>query len=58
MHKKEDVANKVGRQVGKSTAALLPESRIGAWFIAMVTGASEKGTWGRLLDIPVDGMLK
>ena len=24
----------------------------------MVTGASEKGTWVRLLDIPVEGMLK
>ena len=56
--KKEDAANKVERQVGKSAAALLLESRIGERFIAMVTGASEKGTWVRLLDIPVEGMLK
>ena len=56
--KKEDAANKVERQVGKSAAALLLESRIGERFSAMVTGASEKGTWARLLDIPVEGMLK
>jgi exoribonuclease-2 len=56
--KKEDAANKVERQVGKSAAALLLESRIGERFDAMVTGASEKGTWVRLLDIPVEGMLK
>ena len=56
--RKEDAANKVERQVGKSAAALLLESRIGERFDAMVTGASEKGTWARLLDIPVEGMLK
>jgi VacB/RNase II family 3'-5' exoribonuclease len=56
--KKEDEANKVERQVAKSAAALLLESRIGERFDAMVTGASEKGTWVRLLDIPVEGMLK
>jgi exoribonuclease-2 len=56
--KKEDEANKVERQVGKSAAALLLQSRIGERFDAMVTGASEKGTWVRLLDIPVEGMLK
>ena len=51
----EDAANKVERQVGKSAAALLLESRIGEQFDAMVTGASEKGTWARLLAIPVEG---
>ncbi|MEI6103403.1 MAG: RNB domain-containing ribonuclease [Methanothrix sp.] len=56
--KKEDEANKVERQVGKSAAALLLQSRIGERFDAMVTGASEKGTWARLLDIPVEGMIK
>jgi exoribonuclease-2 len=56
--KKEDAVVKVERQVGKSAAALLLESRIGERFDAMVTGASEKGTWVRLLDIPVEGMLK
>jgi VacB/RNase II family 3'-5' exoribonuclease len=51
----EDAANKVERQVGKSAAALLLESRIGEQFDAIVTGAAEKGTWARLLTIPVEG---
>src|SRR5512147_843146 len=51
----EDAANKVERQVGKSAAALLLESRIGEQFDAIVTGASAKGTWVRLLTIPVEG---
>jgi VacB/RNase II family 3'-5' exoribonuclease len=53
----EDAANKVERQVGKSAAALLLESRIGEQFDSIVTGASEKGTWVRLLDVPVEGKL-
>ncbi len=51
----EDAANKVERQVGKSAAALLLEARIGEQFDAIVTGASDKGTWARLLTIPVEG---
>jgi len=53
----EDEANRVERQVGKSAAALLLESRIGEHFDAMVTGASDVGTWVRLLDMPVEGKL-
>jgi VacB/RNase II family 3'-5' exoribonuclease len=53
----EDAANKVERQVGKSAAALLLESKIGQQFDAIVTGASEKGTWVRLIGLPVDGRL-
>ena len=53
----EDTVNKVERQVAKSAAALLLESRIGERFDAIVTGASEKGTWVRLLAIPVEGKL-
>ncbi|HRD16413.1 MAG TPA: RNB domain-containing ribonuclease [Methanothrix soehngenii] len=56
--RKEDIVAKVERQVSKSAAALLLEPRIGERFSAMVTGSSEKGTWVRLLDIPVEGMLK
>jgi exoribonuclease-2 len=53
----EDVVNKVERQVEKSAAALLLESRIGEQFDSIVTGAAEKGTWVRLLDVPVEGKL-
>ena len=44
----EDAAKKVERQVTKSAAAILLESRIGEQFDAIVTGASDKGTWVRL----------
>jgi VacB/RNase II family 3'-5' exoribonuclease len=55
--KAEDAAKKVERQVGKSAAALLLESRIGEQFDSIVTGASAKGTWVRLLTMPVEGKL-
>jgi exoribonuclease-2 len=54
---KEDDANKVERRVGKSAAAMLLVSRIGEQFDAICTGASEKGTWVRLLHPPVEGRL-
>jgi exoribonuclease-2 len=54
----EDAAKKVERQVTKSAAAILLESRIGEQFDAIVTGASGKGTWVRLLHPPVEGRLE
>jgi exoribonuclease-2 len=51
----EDAANKVERQVGKSAAAMLLQSRIHERFDAQVTGVSPKGTWARLLTMPVEG---
>ncbi|MBN2185575.1 MAG: RNB domain-containing ribonuclease [Candidatus Krumholzibacteriota bacterium] len=54
---KENDANKVERLVGKSAAALLLESKVGEQFDSIVTGASEKGTWVRLLHVPVEGKL-
>jgi VacB/RNase II family 3'-5' exoribonuclease len=53
----EDAAKKVERQVSKSAAALLLESRIREEFDTIVTGASSKGTWVRLLNMPVEGRL-
>jgi exoribonuclease-2 len=54
----EDDAAKIERQVRKSAAALLLENRVGQSFDAIVTGASEKGTWVRLLQPPVEGKLE
>ncbi|HEY4392831.1 MAG TPA: RNB domain-containing ribonuclease [Polyangia bacterium] len=51
----EDAAAKVERQVRKSAAALLLHARVGETFEALVTGASAKGTWVRLLHPPVEG---
>lgn len=56
--KAEDIATKVERRVEKSAAALMLESRIGEKFASIVTGASEKGTWVRLLSIPIEGKLE
>lgn len=55
--KNEDAAKKVERQVGKSVAAMVLESRINQRFDAIVTGASAKGTWVRLLHPPIEGRL-
>ncbi|HKO30533.1 MAG TPA: RNB domain-containing ribonuclease [Nitrospiraceae bacterium] len=54
---KEDDAEKVERQLRKSAAALLLESRIRQRFDAIVTGVSHSGTWVRLLEPPVEGKL-
>jgi len=51
----EDNADKVERQVRKSAAALLLSNRHGAHFDAIVTGASEKGTWVRIFHPPAEG---
>jgi VacB/RNase II family 3'-5' exoribonuclease len=54
----EDAAKKVERQVSKSAAAMLLHSRIGEEFDAIVTGAAAKGTWVRLLRLPIEGRLE
>lgn len=53
----EDSAKKVERQVAKSAAAMLLESRIGAQFDALVTGVTAAGTWVRLPHPPIEGKL-
>ena len=53
----EDAAKKVERQVAKSAAAMVLESKIHQQFDAIVTGAAAKGTWVRLLNLPIEGRL-
>src|SRR4030042_6560589 len=55
--KAEDEATKAERRGGRSAAALLLQPRIGQQFDSIVTGASDQGTWVRLLSIPVEGKL-
>jgi exoribonuclease-2 len=51
----ENAADKVERQVRKSASAAFLSNRIGDYFEALVTGASEKGTWVRVLKPAVEG---
>jgi exoribonuclease-2 len=53
----EDNAAKVERQVDKSAAALLLASRVGERFDGLVTGASVKATWVRILHPATEGKL-
>ena len=52
----EDAAEKVERQMRKSAAALMVAGRVGQSFEALVTGASPKGTFVRVLRPPIEGM--
>ncbi len=54
---KEDDAAKVERRMRKSAAALLLSQYIGTRYKAVVTGASAKGTWVRVLAPPIEGKL-
>lgn len=55
--RQEDAAQKVERQMRKSEAALLLESRIGQCFDAIVTGSAPKGIWVRVFSPPTEGKL-
>lgn len=52
---REKGSKKVERFMRKAAAAVLLQNRIGDVFEAMVTGASEKGTYVRLINPPAEG---
>lgn len=52
---REDAAAKVERRMRKAAAAALLADRIGEVFRGLVTGASDKGTYVRLLSPPAEG---
>jgi len=54
---KEDAARKVERGMSKRIAAVSMGSRIGQMFDAIVTGATPKGTFVRVLQPHVEGLL-
>ena len=53
----EDAAQKVERQMRKSDAAMLLESRLGQRFDALVTGSTPSGVWVRIFSPPAEGKL-
>jgi VacB/RNase II family 3'-5' exoribonuclease len=52
---REKGSKKVERFMRKAAAAVLLQDRIGEVFKALVTGASEKGTYVRLINPPAEG---
>jgi VacB/RNase II family 3'-5' exoribonuclease len=54
---KEDAARKVEREVGKRLAAVAMQHRIGETFDAIVTGVTPHGTFVRVLQPRIDGLL-
>ncbi|HZR55809.1 MAG TPA: RNB domain-containing ribonuclease [Terriglobales bacterium] len=54
---KEDAARKVEREMAKRIAAIALSKRVGEEFDAIVTGATPKGTFVRLLQPHAEGLL-
>jgi VacB/RNase II family 3'-5' exoribonuclease len=54
---KEDAARKVEREMSKRIAAVAMSSRIGDTFDAIVTGVTPKGTFVRVMQPHVEGLL-
>jgi len=56
-NERESAARKVERQIRKTIAASVMATRTGETFEAIVTGATPKGTFARILNPPVDGRI-
>jgi len=54
---KEDAARKVEREMAKRLAAVAMQNRIGQVFDAMVTGVTDHGTFVRVLQPHIEGLL-
>jgi exoribonuclease-2 len=54
---KEDAAKKVEREMSKRLAAVAMQNRIGEMFDAVVTGATDHGTFVRVLQPHIEGLL-
>jgi exoribonuclease-2 len=54
---REDAARKVERTMQKRIAAVAMAGKVGQTFLAIATGVSEKGTFVRVLDPPMEGRL-
>jgi VacB/RNase II family 3'-5' exoribonuclease len=54
---KEDAARKVEREMSKRIAALAMSNKIGATFDAIVTGVTPRGTFVRVLQPHIEGLL-
>jgi VacB/RNase II family 3'-5' exoribonuclease len=54
---KEDAARKVEREMSKRIAAVAMSGRIGAMFDAIVTGVTPRGTFVRVLQPHIEGLL-
>lgn len=57
LNARDSAARKVERKMRKVAAAELLQDKIGDEFNAIVTGVSEKGTFARTLNPPVDGRI-
>jgi exoribonuclease-2 len=54
---REDAARKVERTMQKRIAAVAMSGKVGQTFLAMATGVSNKGTFVRVIDPPMEGRL-
>ena len=55
--RQEEAAQKVERQLRKSEAAMLLQTRTGERFEGVITGSSDKGVWVRVFSPPCEGRL-